>query len=376
MTRVEAEERVALSLIKGMNAQIVRTLLEQFGDLHAFYTLNMRESRRLIGANEPFLELLERRPAALEQAREELKFMERHHIRLVSLVDEEAYPVRLAQCYDAPVNLFVLGEADLSAPRMLSVVGTRSATTYGMTYTGSIIRDLKGIVGEVTIVSGLAYGIDRTAHEAAMKEKMPTIAVVAHGLGSVYPAAHRGLAASIVRGGGAIVSEYMHNMKPFRGNFLQRNRIVAGLSDAVFVAESPLRGGALNTAAHARGYDREVLALPGRITDETSQGCNKLISRQLALLATGALDIAKSVLWDIKTDGSAHPDAEQKSLFDNYKGDALIVVSFLKTQQKPAPLDLITARTGLSARDAMVALGEIDLDGLLVRHPGNRFSLL
>lgn len=369
------QECLALSLIKGINAQVTRRILEILGDIHEFFQIDLRAVSRMVEVNDSFLHVLNGREAALAKAAEELRFAERHNIRVLGLVDDETYPSRLSQCEDAPVCLFVLGDADLDNERLLAVVGTRRCSAYGQAYTAKIIEEVRDCAGETTIVSGLAYGIDKAAHDTALRLDMPTVAVLAHGLGMVYPAQHKGLAKEILRKGGALVSEYLHDVRPFRGNFLERNRIIAGLCDAVFVAESPLRGGALNTAAHARGYDREVLALPGRASDEISAGCNKLIGRQLALLATTGKDVAEGAGWEIISARHAGQDKSQHSIFDIYTGCTKSVYEYLKSQPAPVSIDNIVSHTGLGTRDVMSAIGELDLDGLLTRHPGARLSL-
>lgn len=372
---LDPRECLALSLIKGMNAQVARRIVEILGDLHEFFEIDIKSAARMPEVNEAFLQTLRERKGALAKADEEIAFCNRHHIRMVSLLDEDLFPPRLSQCEDAPVCLFVLGNANLDAERMLAVVGTRRCSAYGQSYTTKVIEEVRELAGDTTIVSGLAYGIDKAAHEAALQLGMPTLAVLAHGLGMVYPAQHRGLAAEIIRKGGALISEYLHDAKPFRGHFLERNRIVAGLCDAVFVSESPLRGGALNTAAHARSYDREVLALPGRASDENSAGCNRLISRQLALLATTGKEIAEAAGWEITSSGQTMNDAQQASLFESYTGQAKAVYEFMRSQTEPVTVDRIVARTGLSTREVMSAIGEFDLDGILTRHPGAKLSL-
>ncbi|MCM1004817.1 MAG: DNA-processing protein DprA [Prevotella sp.] len=369
----DLKERIALSFMKCMTAELASKIVETFDSLHDFFELKKADLTGL-PLTAGIRELLESRHNALTAAEAELAFVKRHNIKILSCIDEEAYPTRLYNSPGAPVNLFVLGNANLDERRILAVVGTRKATAYGLTYTSKIIEELHDIVGNTTIVSGLAYGIDKAAHEAALRLNMPTVAVVAHGLGMIYPAMHRMLATEILKAGGAIISEYPHETKPFRGRFLERNRIVAGMSDAVFVAESPVKGGALNTAAHARQFSREVFALPGRVTDKVSEGCNKLISRQLALLATSGKDIAYALGWDLIKEQDKNE--QQPSLFDSYTGSIKAVYDFLKTKLEPCTLDNIVASTSLSAKEAMAALGEIDLDGLLIRHPGTRFSLL
>lgn len=358
-----------------MNAQVTRKILEILGDIHEFFKIDLHTVSQIVEVNDSFLHVLNGREAALAKAAEELRFAERHNIHVLCMVDDETYPSRLSQCQDAPICLFVLGDADLDSERLLAVVGTRRCSAYGQTYTSKIIEEIKDCSGDVTIVSGLAYGIDKAAHDAALRLDMPTVAVLAHGLGMVYPAQHKGLAKEILRKGGALASEYLHDVRPYRGNFLERNRIIAGLCDAVFVAESPLRGGALNTAAHARGYDREVLALPGRASDESSAGCNKLISRQLALLATSGKEVAEAAGWEIISRRRTAPDKSQHSIFDIYTGCTKSVYEYLKYQSAPVTVDSIVSHTGLCTRDVMSAIGELDLDGLLTRHPGAKLSL-
>lgn len=369
------QECLALALIKGMNAQVTRKILEILGDIHEFFKIDLHTVSQMVEVNDSFLHVLNGREAALARAAEELRFAERHNIHVLSLADDKTYPSRLSQCQDAPICLFVLGDADLDSERLLAVVGTRRCSAYGQTYTAKIIEEIKECSGDATIVSGLAYGIDKAAHDTALRLDMPTVAVLAHGLGMVYPAQHKGLAKEILCKGGALVSEYLHDVRPYRGNFLERNRIIAGLCDAVFVAESPLRGGALNTAAHARGYDREVLALPGRASDESSAGCNKLISRQLALLATSGKEVAEAAGWEIISRRRTAPDKSQHSIFDIYTGCTKSVYEYLKSQTAPVTVDNIVSHTGISTRDVMSAIGELDLDGLVTRHPGARLSL-
>lgn len=366
-------KQIAFSLIKGMNAEVARRVLDAVGSLHEFFAWETKDVLKVLDGTDAFCLMLADRKRALAAAFEELKFIEKHNIRVVSIADERNYPLRLYQCHDAPLNLYVLGDADLNAERVLSIVGTRRSTPYGEHQCHSIVANLSEKVGKVSIVSGLAYGIDRTAHEAALAADTPTIAVLAHGLGMVYPASHRQLALKIIKSGGALVSEYLHDVKPFKGRFLERNRIVAGLSDVTFIVESPVKGGAMNTAAHARGYDREVLALPGRVGDIASEGCNRLINKQVAILASNAEDIARAACWDFRQDDEAELQA---TIFDQYGEPVQTIVEYMKSLQAPATIDNIVCHTRISAKEVMSALGELDLDGLLLRHPGAKYSLI
>lgn len=376
---VELLERVALSFIEKLNVKIAFEIVENFGSLHSFFALSAKEVSDMFPGNINLLDLILQRDDALKIAEVELQFIRKFNIKVINVLDQDKYPIRLFNCPDAPLNLFILGNTNLNAEHMISVVGTRNASPYGISMTNKLLEDLQSKVGDVTVISGLAYGIDKCAHEAALRLGMPTVAVVAHGLGMIYPASHRQLATTITQKGGAIISEYPHFVSPYRGHFLERNRIIAGLSDAVLVAESKKKGGALNTAAHARSYDREVLALPGRATDINSEGCNNMINAGLALSVTTAEQIANAACWKLKTDKlksqNKSSNTDELSIFDTYDGNIKIIYDFLKCQLNPVTLDYIVIHTGLSAKEALTALGELDLDGLLTRYAGARFSL-
>lgn len=294
--------------------------------------------------------------------------MNQHHIKAVSIFDEN-YPHRLAQCHNAPTLLYVLGEAELNPPRAISIVGTRKPTPYGSAFCSKAVEELADACPDLTIVSGLAYGIDSLAHAGALKCGLPTIAVVAHGLDMIYPASHRDLAKNILKAGGALVSEYPSHTKPFRGNFLERNRIVAGLSDATLVVESDLRGGAMSTASLAFDYDRELFAVPGRISDSLSTGCNSLIQRNKAMLATSATDIVKSMQWDIKGVRSA---LNQATLFDpELTDEQRLVVDRLRRSDTYLSVDRLSELTNIEVPDLLPILFELELDGLIAKAPGN-----
>jgi DNA processing protein len=233
---------------------------------------------------------------AMEHARKELDFIEKHHIGTYFYKDEN-YPYRLAQCVDAPLILYTKGNVNMNAKHMVSVVGTRMPSERGKDWCRHLVLDLAKQVPNLTIVSGLAYGIDVVAHKAAMEADIPTIIVPAHGLDRIYPAVHRNVAVQALDKGG-IVTEYTCGTEPERFNFVARNRIVAGLSDAVVVVESKKKGGSLITADMAVDYGRDVFAIPGRVDDECSAGCNDLIKRNKAQMIENAEDLIKSMQWE------------------------------------------------------------------------------
>lgn len=369
-SRAELELKVGVALTKGINAEIARAMADSGLGLSEYYSLPAYQLAEKIGASPQGMVQLADREEALARARREVDFMERHHIRFL-YIDDENYPYRLAECQDAPVGLFVLGDGDLDAVHSISVVGTRRASVYGDTVTSKLIDDLSVYFPDLSVVSGLAYGIDACAHRAALKQGIPTVAVVAHGLDTIYPAQHRDLAGKIIASGGAIVSEYPMGQKAFRSNFLERNRIVAGLSDATIVMESDIKGGAMSTANMAFSYGRDVLAVPGRIGDTMSTGCNRLITTQKAALISGAADVIEALNW--KPLG-LNIDVRQRNLFPELDPDSKIVIDALRAKGTPMGADELHAATTIPISSLLALLGELEFDGIVVKLPGNRYQ--
>lgn len=363
---------VALSFLPGINARFVRHIQESCVTLEEFFSLSQQELiARLSLKGCPALDRMIR-DEAVSKARKEAEFMERHGIVSLSLTDDD-YPSRLSDIDKAPLTLYKLGSADLNADKMMSIVGTRHATQYGARYVASFVEDFAAYFPEITIVSGLALGIDSIAHEAALRASLPTVAVVAHGLNTIYPSQNRDLAKRIIASGGAIVSEYPSGVSPYRSHFLERNRIVATMTDAVLIAESAEKGGAMSTAAVASSYGRELLALPGRIGDEMSEGCNRLIRSQKAMMAGSAADVIYMLGWKPKI---VNATIKERDLFPELTGKEKLIYECLRFSQEPMPIDAIRERTGISIHDLMVTLGEMEFDGILQRLPGSRYTLI
>ena len=235
---------------------------------------------------------------AIEHAQKELDFIEKHGVKPYYYKDEN-YPYRLAQCTDAPLILYAKGNVDVNPKHVVSVVGTRMPSERGKDWCRQMVLDLAAQVPDLTIVSGLAYGIDVVAHKAAMESGISTIIVPAHGLDRIYPSVHRNVAVQALDKGG-ILTEYTTGTEPERHNFVARNRIIAGVADAVVVVESKAKGGSLITAQMAQDYNRDVFALPGRFNDANSEGCNTLIKMQRAQLVTSAEDLILAMQWQTK----------------------------------------------------------------------------
>lgn len=313
------------------------------------------------------------RDEAMVRARKEQHFIDAHHIRFIPFTHPD-YPPRLASCPGAPVALYVLGNADLNALHTIAMVGTRRATALGTAYTQKIIADLSTVLSPApTIISGLAYGIDAAAHQGALLHNCPTIAVLAHGLDTLYPASHRTLARNIIEAGGALISEYPSGVKPLRPRFLERNRIVAALSDATIVMESEIKGGAMSTANHAFTYSREVMAMPGRINDPMSSGCNLLIRKQKASLITDAGDILATLGW-APTQCTA-PQTPAPTLFSTLPEPQGGIHRLLEAHDAPMLFDDICSSLAIPPGELLSILQEMEFDGILERLPGNRFSI-
>lgn len=363
--------KVGIALTPGMTAEVVRAMVDVDYDYGDFFKPGMGELLTRIGAGQGLRFDPAARQTALERARKEVDFMEHHHIRGLFLGDED-YPVLLRELHDAPVMLYVLGEADLDPRFALAIVGTRRATAYGVNFVDSLVQDLAVYYPDLLIVSGLAYGIDASAHKAALKYGLPTVAVVAHGLDRIYPAQHRNLAKEIVERGGAIVSQYPTGTEPYQRNFLERNRIIAGLSAATFVAESEIKGGAMSTANQAFVNNREVLALPGRVTDQISSGCNLLISQDKAHLVTCAADVAQVTGWP---PGVMKSVPRQRNLFPELQGVPAEIYAHLKHEARPLSIDELHQRVKVNMKDLMADLTEMEFDGIVNKLPGARYEL-
>ncbi|MDR0844771.1 MAG: DNA-processing protein DprA, partial [Tannerella sp.] len=291
---------IGLSLIKGVGDVLSRHLLEYFGDAEAVFSEKRQLLEKVPGIGEYTAgKITGSRADALARAEKELAFVDKNKIRLYSILEND-YPTRLRECQDAPVVFYYKGKADLNAPRILSIVGTRSATDYGRELTASLTNGLAGIFPDLLIISGLAYGIDVCAHRGALKNGLPTVGVLAHGLDRLYPAAHRNTAAEMLKQGG-LLTDFPSETNPDRENFLRRNRLVAGLSDATIVIESAEKGGSLVTADIAFSYGRDVYTFPGRVYDEHSKGCNRLIQMNKAGLISSAQDLISSLCWDTES---------------------------------------------------------------------------
>lgn len=303
----------------------------------------------------------------VKEAEEELAFMRREQIEPLYFEDD-TYPEKLKHCFDGPVLLFKKGNIDLLNKKIISIVGTRQVTTYGSTFCEQLIADLAPL--GVVIVSGFAYGVDICAHKAAMQHKLQTIGCLAHGLNQVYPKVHKKYVAAMEENGG-FFTDFKSTSVFDRNNFLRRNRIIAGLSEATLVIESAERGGSLVTADIAYSYNRDVFAVPGRANDTYSIGCNNLIKQQKAQMLTSAADLIYNLGWSLEEEPKKKP--VQKQLFVELQGDEHIVYHFLKDKSKEM-LDIIALECSLPVFKVSATLLNLEMKGLVRPLPGKLFE--
>ncbi len=283
---------LALLQVAGVGNNNARALLGRCGSAEAVFK-SKRQLLETIPGIGPKVAAAVREPASLKLAEQELNYILKNNIRLLHYQQAD-FPQRLKRCADYPLLLFMKGQAELNAQRIIAVVGTRKATPYGLGLSRQLILGLSAL--NVTIVSGLAYGIDIAAHRAALEAALPTLAVMGNGLSRIYPAAHKPVAEKMLEKGG-LLTELWHQAEPDKENFPKRNRIVAGMVDAVVVVEAAQNGGALITAELANGYNRDVFAFPGRVNDVSSAGAHRLIRQNKAALLTSAEDLMEALNW-------------------------------------------------------------------------------
>lgn len=270
-----------------------RILLDKFGSASTIFQAKRSQLEHTEGIGTIRAEQIKKfsAHAAVEK---EIHFIEKFNIRPLFITDAH-YPKRLLNCYDPPILLYAKGPASLNTGRMLAIVGTRNPTEYGNQLTEALIDTIAPF--EPTIISGLAFGIDAIAHRLSLKKNIPTVAVLAHGLTHIYPHQHRNLARQIIDEGGCLLTEFLSSQKPDKHHFPSRNRIVAGLCDAVIIIESGIKGGSMVTASLAAGYHRDIYSFPGRIHDSKSMGCNKLIQQQQAQMLSSPNDLIEALGW-------------------------------------------------------------------------------
>jgi DNA processing protein len=368
LEKEELRNLIALTLLPGIGSISARKLIAYTGSAGAVFTEKRSNLMKIPGIGSSLAGSV--KPGeVLAAADRELAWIERNGINVLSVFDTD-YPERLRQCPDAPLVIYFRGCNVLNSQKILSIVGTRSASDYGAEQCRKLVRDLTENGHKILIVSGLAYGIDAWAHNSALQNGQPTVAVLAHGLHTIYPYAHRNLASRITENG-ALLTDFSTGDNPERNNFLKRNRIIAGLADATVVIESGKKGGALITADLALSYDRDVFAIPGRVNDGMSEGCNLLIRDNKAALVSGFRDIEYLLGWDRK-EKQAIP--RQSALFTELNEEEQMLADELKLDS-PLGQEILSLRTGMPLSRVSAVLLEMEFKGVVRVLPGNYYKL-
>ena len=362
---------IALTMVPGIGHIGAKHLIDGMGNAVDVFRLRKEIPERIPEVSQRVIEALDC-PQAVLRAEQEYEFIRKNRISCLSFHDE-AYPSRLRECEDAPVVLFFKGNADLNSLHILNMVGTRNATDYGTQICASFLRDLKALCPEVIVVSGIAYGIDIHAHREGLANELPTVGVLAHGLDRIYPHVHRKTAVDMLEKGG-LLTEFLSGTNPDRHNFISRNRIVAGMCDATIVIESAEKGGSLITAELAEGYHRDCFAFPGRMSDEYSKGCNRLIRDNKASLLLSAEDFVQAMGWNIPMTLSEKVSV-QRSLFIELSEEEQKIVAILEKLGN-LQINSLVVEADIPVNKMTALLFELEMKGVIRVLAGGMYQLL
>lgn len=367
MNDTELLHLLALLKIEGVGDIVAKKLLNHCGSPEKIFKTKASVLSAIDGIGQVLIKNLKDK-SVFKLAEAELKFIQDNNISLLHYQDEN-YPNRLKHCMDAPVLMFASGNMNLNNRKIISIVGTREITSYGTEFCKKLIEDLAPL--NPIIVSGFAYGVDIVAHKAAMEHNLQTVGVIAHGLNQVYPKVHKKYVAKMEENGG-FLTEFWSTSNPEKENFVKRNRIVAGMSEATIVIESAEKGGSLITANLANDYNRDVFAVPGRTTDKFSQGCNNLIKTQRANVLTSAADLIYILNWELE-----HKDQKviQKQLFVSLDSDEQKIYDYLQQHGKEE-LDSIALECDFPVFRISSVLMNMELKGVIRPLPGKLFEAI
>ncbi len=360
--------QVALTLIPQIGCVQARILVERLGSAEAIFRAKVQQLEKIEGIGTVRAKSI-KTFSDFHRAEKEINFIEKYKIHPL-FISDPAYPQRLLNCYDPPTILYYRGNAVLNSSKIVAIIGTRSNTEYGRQLTENLVNNL--VSHQVLIVSGLAFGIDAIAHKTALKNKLPTVGVLAHGLDNIYPIQHCMLAKEIIKQDGGLVTEFGSSTKPDKHNFPTRNRIVAGMSDAIIVIESGTKGGSMVTAELGNGYNRDVFAFPGKVSDSKSTGCNFLIKNNKAILLTDADQLIQAMGWEEKKKTSSR---KQKELFIQLSPEEKIITDILREKEQ-THIDELNLRSGLSSSSVASAILTLELQLVIQCLPGKMYRLI
>ena len=368
MSETTLKHKIALSLIPGIGDINARKLVAHIGSVEGVFSESYRTLIKIPGIGINLARYVCDR-SYLEIAEKEAEYVTKNNIKTYFYLDND-YPYRLRQCDDSPVTFYFTGNCDLNASKILSVVGTRNATPRGKEICEKIIGGLAAGYPDLIIVSGLAYGIDIASHKAALNNNLQTIGVLAHGFKTTYPSVHRSIAIEITKKGG-LVTDFLSDALPERNNFLKRNRIIAGLSDATLVVESGIKGGALITADIAGSYNRDVFSVPGRPGDPWSAGCNSLIKNNKAALVENYGDLEYFLNW--KPIGAKIP--VQRTLFNELGESEKLIYENLSLNGE-MNIDHLCRTVNIPVYKLSALLLQMEFNGIIKCYPGNLYRVV
>lgn len=365
--------KIAVTRIRGIGSALAKNLIAYIGSAEGVFFESEKSLEKIPGIGKVLSkEVVKNREGALMEARKESDFMEKNSIFTYYYADNN-YPFRLKECVDAPVILYGKGNLEINNGKFIAIVGTRNATETGKEICRNFVDDISKMLSDVTIVSGLAYGIDIYAHKAAVDSNLATIGVLGHGLDRIYPSAHHSISQKMQNKGG-LLSEFVSGTNPDKSNFVQRNRIIAGLCDAVVVVESKSTGGALITANIANDYNRDVFAFPGRIYDECSKGCNELIKSNRAQLIESADDLLCLMNWQKKN--MKDKEMRQMTLFNELSDEEQEIYTILNTCSDGIHVNELSVRLSKPFSKISSLLLEMEFKNIVKCLPGNIYVAL
>lgn len=364
--------QIGITLIKGIGPNLAKNLIAYLGGVEAVFKEKKQNLAKIPGIGDVLSAEITSQDV-MSRAEMEVEFILKNKIETYFFT-QKSYPYRLKECPDSPVMLYYKGTANLNEGKFIGIVGTRKATEAGKDICKNIIADLSGKAGNITVVSGLAYGVDICAHKSSLDVHTATIGVLGHGLDRIYPSVHRSTAVRMIQHGG-LLTEYMSETNPDKQNFVMRNRIIAGMCDALIVIESGRRGGSLITAQLANDYNRDVFAVPGRIGDEYSAGCNMLIKQNKASLIESAEDVQRFMNWeDTSTPGSKI--AVQTQLFENLSDDEQTIIASLRRFPDGININELTVYLNKPYSRLSSQLLEMEFKGLVKCLPGGMYRVV
>jgi DNA processing protein len=365
MNDAELLQHLSLTMIPQVGDVQIGILLKHFGSAASVLSASSKALEEVPGIGTVRAASI-RNCHVQQRVEAEWRFIQKNHIKVL-VKGNQGYPSKLEHCMDAPHVLFYKGSSDLLNKRVVSVVGTRSPSQYGK----DRVVELMAVLGQynVMVVSGLAYGIDTVAHKEALNNTLETIGVLGHGLDQLYPHANKALAADMLQQGG-LLSEFMQGIQPEKQNFPKRNRIVAGMADAVVVVESGSKGGSLITADIANSYNKDVLAYPGRATDPSSKGCNQLIRNHKANLITCGQDLVEFMNWAEDQHQSSKVQHAMKASLSDEENVILSIIS----HHDPCPIDLLINLSGLNPGLVSAHVLSLEMAGLITSLPGKLYG--